>query len=105
MGGLFCCYVFFFKQKTAYDMRISDWISDVCSSDLRAVAAMRLPSGPDIAATYRLIDWASIGFLAAVAAAFAARAVRLAIERRSRDATVRYEIGRAPCRDRVCQFE
>src|SRR3546814_6070484 len=34
-----CCYlylvfVFFFKQKTAYEMRISDWSSDVCSSDL-----------------------------------------------------------------------
>src|SRR3546814_4993442 len=31
------CYVlfFFFKQKTAYEMRISDWSSDVCSSDLR----------------------------------------------------------------------
>src|SRR3546814_18164948 len=28
-------YFFFFKQKTAYDMRISDWSSDVCSSDLR----------------------------------------------------------------------
>src|SRR3546814_3905828 len=28
----FC--VFFFKQKTAYEMRISDWSSDVCSSDL-----------------------------------------------------------------------
>src|SRR3546814_2107005 len=30
-----CVYVFFFKQKTAYEMRISDWSSDVCSSDLR----------------------------------------------------------------------
>src|SRR3546814_6388259 len=29
------CLVFFFKQKTAYEMRISDWSSDVCSSDLR----------------------------------------------------------------------
>src|SRR3546814_4311915 len=35
-----CCYIvcfycfFFFKQKTAYEMRISDWSSDVCSSDL-----------------------------------------------------------------------
>src|SRR3546814_11607970 len=28
------CIVFFFKQKTAYEMRISDWSSDVCSSDL-----------------------------------------------------------------------
>src|SRR3546814_7195701 len=30
--AIFCC--FFFKQKTAYEMRISDWSSDVCSSDL-----------------------------------------------------------------------
>src|SRR3546814_8138611 len=29
-----CLYFFFFKQKTAYEMRISDWSSDVCSSDL-----------------------------------------------------------------------
>src|SRR3546814_16412620 len=29
-----CWFVFFFKQKTAYEMRISDWSSDVCSSDL-----------------------------------------------------------------------
>src|SRR3546814_4916158 len=33
-----CCWLllFFFKQKTAYEMRISDWSSDVCSSDLLA---------------------------------------------------------------------
>src|SRR3546814_7667183 len=31
---LFLVGVFFFKQKTAYEMRISDWSSDVCSSDL-----------------------------------------------------------------------
>src|SRR3546814_10725586 len=30
-----CWLVFFFKQKTAYEMRISDWSSDVCSSDLK----------------------------------------------------------------------
>src|SRR3546814_4941274 len=29
-----CCVFFFFKQKTAYEMRSSDWSSDVCSSDL-----------------------------------------------------------------------
>src|SRR3546814_2062240 len=35
MGILFfLCFFFFFKQKTAYEMRISDWSSDVCSSDL-----------------------------------------------------------------------
>src|SRR3546814_6294868 len=34
-GCLCClCVFFFFKQKTAYEMRISDWSSDVCSSDL-----------------------------------------------------------------------
>src|SRR3546814_4437979 len=30
----FFCFFFFFKQKTAYEVRISDWSSDVCSSDL-----------------------------------------------------------------------
>src|SRR3546814_6435722 len=37
-----CAYVvlLFFKQKTAYEMRISDWSSDVCSSDLVGDAAM-----------------------------------------------------------------
>src|SRR3546814_3964652 len=34
LGGLLVSVVFFFKQKTAYEMRISDWSSDVCSSDL-----------------------------------------------------------------------
>src|SRR3546814_8663052 len=34
-------YFFFFKQKTAYEMRISDWSSDVCSSDLGDVEAAR----------------------------------------------------------------
>src|SRR3546814_19830854 len=38
------CSVFFFKQKTAYEMRISDWSSDVCSSDLyEAVPAWLTP--------------------------------------------------------------
>src|SRR3546814_6547186 len=36
MKNVLCAFgVFFFKQKTAYEMRISDWSSDVCSSDLR----------------------------------------------------------------------
>src|SRR3546814_9731557 len=36
---------FFFKQKTAYEMRISDWSSDVCSSDLRKVWARDARTG------------------------------------------------------------
>src|SRR3546814_9367682 len=40
--GIYCLfmgdtYVVFFKQKTAYELRISDWSSDVCSSDLMIV--------------------------------------------------------------------
>src|SRR3546814_9052886 len=35
---------FFFKQKTAYEMRISDWSSDVCSSDLSAEPARYSPA-------------------------------------------------------------
>src|SRR3546814_7661309 len=35
------CMVFFCKQKTAYEMRISDWSSDVCSSDLRDQSSCR----------------------------------------------------------------
>src|SRR3546814_5585542 len=44
--------IFFFKQKTAYEMRISDWSSDVCSSDLateaEAFAAARVASQDDV---------------------------------------------------------
>src|SRR3546814_1706268 len=40
------CFFFFFKQKTAYEMRISDWSSDVCSSDLpEKLAAQAAPAG------------------------------------------------------------
>src|SRR3546814_3145937 len=38
-----CFLFFFFKQKTAYEMRISDWSSDVCSSDL--TDTIRFPAG------------------------------------------------------------
>src|SRR3546814_732353 len=43
--GLFLFYFFFFKQKTAYEMRISDWSSDVCSSDLSSFVTRRLKAG------------------------------------------------------------
>src|SRR3546814_3500261 len=40
LDSLLCVFVFFFfKQKTAYEMRISDWSSDVCSSDLEVGGA------------------------------------------------------------------
>src|SRR3546814_1231887 len=52
-----CHFVFFFKQQTAYEMRISDWSSDVCSSDLRGVRAdscMRLETAINHSANHAL---------------------------------------------------
>src|SRR3546814_10269284 len=43
-----CGLVFFFKQKTAYEMRISDWSSDVCSSDLAGQTFFAMNGGPDV---------------------------------------------------------
>src|SRR3546814_4696415 len=58
------CYVFFFfffKQKTAYEMRISDWSSDVCSSDLSETVAMRLhAAGNQIHLRQRAIGAAAV---------------------------------------------
>src|SRR3546814_41644 len=42
---MICC-VFFVEQKTAYEMRISDWSSDVCSSDLKELASADLGKTP-----------------------------------------------------------
>src|SRR6184192_4127699 len=47
MRGLVVVVFFFFKQKTAYEMSIGDWSSDVCSSDLYvAQAALMGPARP-----------------------------------------------------------
>src|SRR3546814_15264308 len=46
--GVCCVYFFFFKQKTAYEMRISDWSSDVCSSDLFARPVTRKRPGESL---------------------------------------------------------
>src|SRR3546814_5560005 len=57
------CFFFFFKQKTAYEMRISDWSSDVCSSDLVGLVNLH----PYAAATKRMRgeEMTEIGMLAA----------------------------------------
>src|SRR3546814_1562111 len=50
--------IFFFKQKTAYEMRISDWSSDVCSPDLlRLVLQQRgiEEAGPDVQRVQQLV--------------------------------------------------
>src|SRR3546814_8771092 len=45
MFVMFFIFFFFFKQKTAYEMRISDWSSDVCSSDLLGLREIHLGGG------------------------------------------------------------
>src|SRR3546814_2570852 len=89
-------YVFFFKQKTAYEMRISDWSSDVCSSDLvdimGGIIGARWQREDQLHLTLRFI-----GEVERRAANDIAEAL----------ATVRhpaFKIGRASCRERVCQY-
>src|SRR3546814_16215608 len=53
VGDVFC--FFFFKQKTAYELRISDWSSDVCSSDLSS-SAMASVSTASSASTFSRVS-------------------------------------------------
>src|SRR3546814_1580904 len=95
--GFFVLF-FFFKQKTAYEMRISDWSSDVCSSDLAAMLAM--------VAGRRLGHLLDIGTgTGRMAEIFAPTVRRITALDRSPDMLriARAKIGRASCRERVCQ--
>src|SRR3546814_9030164 len=85
---------FFFKQKTAYEMRISDWSSDVCSSDLARTAP---PTDVFILLiTFFLTVFADLVVAVNVGVILA----MLLFLRRMSSA----EIGRASCRERVCQY-
>src|SRR3546814_9839556 len=84
---LYGVFFFFFKQKTAYEMRISDWSSDVCSSDLQDPAIGEQDGG--------------MGVLPPGLPADDARHHATAMEQQ--DAAATEEIGRASCRERVCQ--
>src|SRR3546814_5638747 len=88
----FWFFVFFFKQKTAYEMRISDWSSDVCSSDLRRHAAYRgyhRHRQRDQPADQRAVILDQRG---------------LEIHLSLGEHVATFEIGRASCRERVCQY-
>src|SRR3546814_6444176 len=95
---MFACVFmfFFFKQKTAYEMRISDWSSDVCSSDLAATLILNWIAGGDHAPYYYAEQegW------------YDEAGLNLTIEqgKGSQLAAQRVEIGRASCRERVCQY-
>src|SRR3546814_5597825 len=59
-------HIFFFKQKTAYEMRISDWSSDVCSSDLHRLHRARHLEGVIDAAPCRCADRLRGAFLCGI---------------------------------------
>src|SRR3546814_2878481 len=103
-----CCMIviFFFKQKTAYEMRISDWSSDVCSSDLPC--GFRSPNQeiPRVAGLvigrHRCSPAPVIIFSpseSCTASRKSSKAWRLTSPYRNIE-----EIGRASCRERVCQY-
>src|SRR3546814_4916540 len=85
------CLFFFFKQKTAYEMRISDWSSDVCSSDLGTMQ----PHMTAAEVTQFELQLAGLGSLLE----FGCGGSTLVAARQ-----VRRKIGRASCRERVCQY-
>src|SRR3546814_1855483 len=95
------CLFFFFKQKTAYEMRISDWSSDVCSSDLGRLAYLADPGAFDA-------DSLVGDQLAEVADGDMVDVRRLVPgdgqQARHRHPAVPQQIGRASCRERVCQY-
>src|SRR3546814_6017583 len=62
---LICIFLFFFfKQKTAYEMRISDWSSDVCSSDLPRPVLLLLNIGHALDHLFLLIFATAVGTIA-----------------------------------------
>src|SRR3546814_1887437 len=88
------CFFLFFKQKTAYEMRISDWSSDVCSSDLQDIPKLRyMPISPGSRGRNQPPPTSGNNPIAVSGMANISRSVAM-----------RCEIGRASCRERVCQY-
>src|SRR3546814_5726207 len=94
---------FFFKQKTAYEMRISDWSSDVCSSDLD-VRGGRLRCGdrPGHAVGCRALS--SPGETCAMRFKDARPGRNIPPLPAGPTYCAHREIGRASCRERVCPY-
>src|SRR3546814_9503155 len=114
--AFYLCF-FFFNQKTAYDMRISDWSSDVCSSDLLQQDSSFCPSGPSGDQSQSALN--CVIFTANALGVARCRADQMAAEDlrelhhasqqlrlytvQATDQFSRQEIGRASCRERGCQ--
>src|SRR3546814_3924842 len=90
--------IFFFKQKTAYEMRISDWSSDVCSSDLAMIDLMHDRRFTQLVIECGTYESDGIGHTALMDDHF--QHLRGETSGREFDRA----IGRASCRERVCQY-
>src|SRR3546814_1929404 len=99
---MFSCFFFFFKQKTAYEMRISDWSSDVCSSDLCSTPWGIQDQGV-LHATVSLAEQALPPTSATQRSGWLNFAIPYPALRRH-TAILTGEIGRASCRERVCKY-
>src|SRR3546814_8627763 len=108
MSSIYIMYIsiifvvfFFFKQKTAYEMRISDWSSDVCSSDLFAYVGNRRPLYClPLPTIDRPPGGRAMGY-------FDERYYDMPLEKIHNEASFRerdFQIGRASRRERVCQY-
>src|SRR3546814_8489991 len=84
---------FFFKQNTAYEMRISDWSSDVCSSDLLSSSVNEISS--------QVARSAQIANGAVSEAETTNTQVQGLVDAAHK---IGEEIGRASCRERACQY-
>src|SRR3546814_6832431 len=99
------CFFFFFKQKTAYEMRISDWSSDVCSSDLQLQLGRVFDGDDPLVMRNEAGQHVEHGGLAA-----AGTTGNQHVQPPTDDGLEhqcdgrRQEIGRASCRERVCQY-
>src|SRR3546814_10109503 len=88
---------FFIKQKSAYEVRISDWSSDVCSSDL-----LKLP--PSKQGKNSAEDCVIFETYLDVVGALRASGLQAAVVFLSSNKAEYQEIGRASCRERGCQY-
>src|SRR3546814_9825886 len=98
--GLFVWCIFFFKQKTAYEMRISDWSSDVCSSDLPLVEPAREGREGQGDRAGKVLDGTFRRARGNAHPGDDQSDPRPFVERAERPG----KIGRASCRERVCQY-
>src|SRR3546814_8603853 len=96
-----CVSFFLFEQKTAYELRISDWSSDVCSSDLRRPGSSSRGGGVDGVPEFAH-DLLDVAVLDCVGRRQNHMVAAAAVDRPAH--RIGHPIGSASGRERVCQY-